>query len=76
MGGPQAHAKLLPNRVTSELPVIRPESMPSACSMEIPAKLNACSEESRTAFWDDPDHHRSVAMLASRSCWKVFGFVK
>jgi signal transduction histidine kinase len=47
--------------------VIRPERMPSACSLEIPAKLNACSEESRTAFWDDPDHHRSVATLASRS---------
>jgi integrase/recombinase XerD len=39
-------------------------------------KLNACSEESRTAFRDDPDHHRSVATLASRSCWKVFGFFK
>jgi len=42
----------------------------------IPAKLNACSEGSRTAFRDDPEHHRSVATLASRLCWKVFGFVK
>jgi signal transduction histidine kinase len=41
--------------------------MPSACSMEIPVKLNACSEESRTAFRDDPGHHRSVATRASRS---------
>jgi integrase len=24
----------------------------------------------------DPDHHRSVATLASRSCWEVFGFAK
>jgi hypothetical protein len=42
----------------------------------IPAKLNACSEGSRTAFRDDSEHHRSVATLASRLCWKVFGFVK
>ena len=40
--------------ITSGLLVIRPESMPSACSMEIPAKLDARSEESRTAFRDDP----------------------
>src|SRR5580704_6822400 len=31
---------------------------------------------SRTAFRDDPEHHRSVATLASRLCKKVFGFVK
>jgi hypothetical protein len=31
----------------------------------IPAKLNACSEGSRTAFRDDPEHHRSVATLAT-----------
>ena len=31
---------------------------------------------SRTAFRDDPEHHRSVATLASRLCGKVFGFVK
>ena len=62
--------------ITSGLLVIRPELMPSACSMELPAKLDARSEESRTAFRDDPDHHRSVATLASRPCWKVFGFVK
>jgi hypothetical protein len=42
----------------------------------IPAKLNACSEGSRTAFRDDPEHRRSVATLASRLCWKVCGFVK
>ena len=42
----------------------------------IPAKLNACSEGSRTAFRDDPEHHRSVATLASRLCGKAFGFVK
>ena len=62
--------------ITSGLLVIRPESMPSACSMEIPAKLDARSEESRTAFRDDPEHHRSVATLATRLCGKVFGFVK
>ena len=44
--------------ISSGLLVIRPESMPSACSTEIAAKLNACSEESRTAFRDDPDQHR------------------
>src|SRR6516225_2712041 len=31
---------------------------------------------SRTAFRDDPEHHRSVATLATRLCGKVFGFVK
>ena len=40
----------------------------------IPVKLNA--HGSRTAFRDDPEHHRSVATLASRLCGKVFGFVK
>jgi hypothetical protein len=30
----------------------------------------------RTAFRDDPEHHRRVATLASRLRWKVFGFVK
>src|SRR5215831_9532234 len=30
---------------------------------------------SRTAFRDDPEHHGSVATLASRLCKKVFGFV-
>jgi hypothetical protein len=33
-------------------------------------------KESRTAFRDDPEHHRSVATLATRLCAKVFGFVK
>jgi len=42
----------------------------------IPAKLKACSQGSRTEFRDDPEYHRSVATLASRLCWKVFGFVK
>jgi hypothetical protein len=28
------------------------------------------------AFRDDPEHHRSVATLATRLCGKVFGFVK
>ena len=42
----------------------------------IPAKLNAPSEGSRTAFRDDPEHHRSVATLALRLCGIVFGFVK
>lgn len=42
----------------------------------IPAKLNACSEGSRTAFQDDPEHHLSVATPASRGCWRGFGFVK
>src|SRR5262249_59939045 len=44
--------------------------------MGIPVKLNASSEGSRTAFQDDPEHHRSVATLASRLCGKAFGFVK
>src|ERR1051326_444590 len=30
----------------------------------------------RTAFRDDPEHHRSVMTLATRLCGKVFGFVK
>src|SRR5258708_17090289 len=30
-------------------------------------------EGSRTAFRDVPEHHRSVATLASRLCWKAFG---
>jgi hypothetical protein len=42
----------------------------------IPAKLNAYPEGNRTAFRDDPEHHRSVATLALRLCGKVFGFVK
>jgi hypothetical protein len=42
----------------------------------IPAKLNASSGGCRTAFRDDPEHHRSVATLASRLCGKAFGFVK
>jgi hypothetical protein len=28
------------------------------------------------AFRDDPEHRRSLATLASRLRWKVFGFVK
>ena len=39
-------------------------------------KLNAFPKGSRTAFRDDPEHHRSVATLATRLCGKVFGFVK
>ena len=31
---------------------------------------------SRTAFRDVPEHHRSIATLATRLCGKVFGFVK
>jgi hypothetical protein len=27
-------------------------------------------------FRDDPEHHRSIATLATRLCGKVFGFVK
>ena len=41
----------------------------------IPAKPNAKSVVIRTAFWDDPEHHRSVATPATRLCGKVFGFV-
>src|SRR5580704_1410067 len=33
-------------------------------------------EGSRTAFRDNPEHHRSVATLATRLCGKGFGFVK
>jgi hypothetical protein len=28
------------------------------------------------AFRDDPEHHRSIATLATRLCGKVFAFVK
>ena len=31
----------------------------------IPVKLNALPKESRTVFRDDPEHHRSVATLAT-----------
>ena len=41
----------------------------------IPAKLSACGGGSRTLFRDDPEHHRSVATLVSRLCWRVFGFI-
>ena len=33
--------------------------------LRIPAKANAIPEGSRTSFRDDPEHHRSVATLAS-----------
>src|SRR5215470_12608987 len=42
----------------------------------IPARLNAVPNGSRTAFRDDPEHHRSVATLATRLRGKAFGFVK
>jgi hypothetical protein len=42
----------------------------------IPVKLNALSEGKPNTFRDEPEHHRSVATLASRLCGKVFGFVK
>ena len=44
--------------------------------MGIPAKLNAYSERKPNGIRDDPEHHRSVATLATRLCGKVFGFVK
>jgi len=42
----------------------------------IPAKANADSEGKPNGIRDDPEHHRSVATLATRLCRKVFGFVK
>jgi len=39
-------------------------------------KLNADSEGKTNGIPDDPEHHRSVATLATRLCGKVFGFVK
>jgi hypothetical protein len=38
-----------------------------------PAKLSARSDGKPKALCDDPDHHRSVATLATRSCLQVFG---
>jgi hypothetical protein len=40
----------------------------------IPVKLNAHSERKPNGIRDDPEHHQSAATLASRLCWKVFGF--
>ena len=42
-------------------------------------EFDVCYRDMRTlasAGWRDPEHHRSVATLASRLCGKVFGFVK
>jgi hypothetical protein len=42
----------------------------------VPVKLNARSRGKPNGIPDDPEHHRSVATLACRLCWEVFGFVK
>jgi hypothetical protein len=44
--------------------------------MGIPAKPNAVPEGSRTAFRDDPEHHRSVSDAGISIVQEVFGFVK
>jgi hypothetical protein len=46
------------------------------CWSLLASKVGSFLASAEAAFRDDPEHHRSVATLATRLCGKVFAFVK